>query len=109
MSDTVRFLVALPATDVNFVSALARATNDELGQAIEAMMLSGGKNKARISACGRELRRRKGLEEECTVKTDCFAYRPKGLTGNGTTPNCDALTQLYCREGKCGFYKPKAK
>lgn len=35
------------------------------------------------------------------VKTDCFAYEPKGRG------KCRALRWLYCKEEECKFYKPK--
>lgn len=37
------------------------------------------------------------------VKTDCFAHR-NGRKG----AECSALNALYCRTGKCRFYKDKA-
>ena len=46
---------------------------------------------------------------EHKVKTDCFAYRPKGLNGRGKIAKCNALNRLYCREEKCGFYKAENK
>lgn len=33
-----------------------------------------------------------------TVKRDCFAF-------NANKSDCTALKQLYCRWGKCSFYK----
>lgn len=38
-------------------------------------------------------------------KKDCFAFRE--ITE--TRCKCDALDMLYCREGKCSFYKNKDK
>lgn len=37
---------------------------------------------------------------DCEEKTDCFAYREKN--GKGF---CTALNALYCKHGKCNFYK----
>ena len=34
------------------------------------------------------------------VKRDCFAYKVKG-----SNEMCAALKALYCKDGKCGFYK----
>ena len=54
----VHTLCALPATDLNFKSALERASNEHIQEAIEAMKSSNGQHKSRIAACERELRRR---------------------------------------------------
>ena len=35
-----------------------------------------------------------------SVKRDCFAYVTDYLMGE-----CDALRALYCKRGKCNFYK----
>lgn len=35
------------------------------------------------------------------IKRDCFAFRVNGVG----KPKCSALTDLYCKDGKCGFYK----
>ena len=56
--DTVHCLSSLPATDGNFLSALSRATDAEISQAIDAMENSSGQHKGRITACKRELRKR---------------------------------------------------
>jgi hypothetical protein len=37
------------------------------------------------------------------IKRDCFAYR-EGRKG----PECSGLNALYCRTGKCRFYRDKA-
>lgn len=58
MTDTVHCLSSLPATDGNFLSALSRATDAEISQAICDMEASGGQHKSRIAACQRELRKR---------------------------------------------------
>ena len=34
------------------------------------------------------------------VRTDCFAYVKGYVLGE-----CDALWELYCKRGKCKFYK----
>lgn len=56
--DVIKGLVSLPATDLNFVTDLERATENQIRLAIETMERNGGKNKTRIAACKRELRRR---------------------------------------------------
>lgn len=56
--DTAHCLSSLPATDGNFLSALNRATDDEISRAIDVMTESGGQHKGRIAACQRELRKR---------------------------------------------------
>lgn len=61
MNDIVRCLVTVPATDGNFISALNRASGKDLLDAIYAMEQNGGKNKTRMLACSRELRRRAKL------------------------------------------------
>ena len=58
MLDTVHSLSSLPATDLNFISVLNRATDDEISQAIEITENSSGQHKGRITACQRELRKR---------------------------------------------------
>lgn len=55
----VHTLCTLPATDCNFKSALERASNEHIQEAIETMKSSSGQHKSRILACERELRRRK--------------------------------------------------
>ena len=58
MLDTVHSLSSLPATDGNFLSALKRATDDEISKAIDVMENSSGQHKGRITSCQRELRKR---------------------------------------------------
>ena len=59
MTDTVHALSSLPASDGNFKSALSRATDEEINKAIDVMVTTGGQHKGRITACKRELRKRK--------------------------------------------------
>ena len=59
MTDTVHSLSSLPAADGNFISVMNRATDEEISQAIDVMENSIGKHKGRITACQRELRKRK--------------------------------------------------
>lgn len=56
--NVINSLVSLPATDLNFTADLKSATSNQIRLAIEMMEQSGGKNKGRIVACKRELRRR---------------------------------------------------
>lgn len=56
--NVIRSLCSLPATDLNFTAELERATSNQIRLAIEMMERNGGKNKGRIVACRRELRRR---------------------------------------------------
>ena len=58
MTDTVHCLSSLPASDGNFLSALNRATDDEIRKAIDVMTTTVGQHKGRITACQRELRKR---------------------------------------------------
>ena len=58
MTETAHCLSSLPASDGNFLSALSRATDSEISQAIFDMESSGGQHKGRITACKRELRKR---------------------------------------------------
>lgn len=51
-------LTLIPATDGNYKSALERATNEDLEQAIHIMQNRDGKDKSRILACQRELKKR---------------------------------------------------
>ena len=57
-SDPVHTLTSLPATDLNFTSCLQRATDNQIRLALEAMRNRDGKDKGRIKACERELKRR---------------------------------------------------
>lgn len=57
-TDTVHALTSLPATDLNFTSCLQRATQNQVRLALETMRNREGKDKGRIAACERELRRR---------------------------------------------------
>ena len=57
-TDTVHALTSLPATDLNFTSRLQRATDNQIRLALEAMRNRDGKDKGRINACERELKRR---------------------------------------------------
>ena len=62
-TDTAHALTCLPATDINFVSCLKSATNLQIEMALEVMRNRERKDKGRIAACERELRRRvKGCE-----------------------------------------------
>lgn len=56
--DVIKSLCTLPATDLNFTAELKRATSNQIRLAIETMERNGGKNKGRIAACKRELRKR---------------------------------------------------
>ena len=58
MTDTVHSLSSLPATDLNFISVLNRATDDEISRAIDVMENSSGQHKGRITSCKRELIKR---------------------------------------------------
>lgn len=57
-TDTVHALTSIPATDLNFVSALNGATSLQIKMALEVMRKRDGKDKGRIKACERELKRR---------------------------------------------------
>ena len=57
-TDPVHTLTSLPATDLNFTSCLQRATDNQIRLALEAMRNRDGKDKGRIKACERDLRRR---------------------------------------------------
>ena len=57
-TDAVHALTSLPATDINFTSCLQRATDNQIRLALEAMRNRDGKDKGRIAACDRELKRR---------------------------------------------------
>ena len=58
-ADTVHTLTSLPATDLNFTSCMQRATDNQIRLALETMRNRDGKDKGRIKACERELKRRK--------------------------------------------------
>ena len=57
-TDTVHTLTSLPATDLNFTSCLQRATDNQIRLALETMRDRDSKDKGRIKACERELKRR---------------------------------------------------
>ena len=57
-TDTVHALTSLPATDLNFTSSLNGATSLQIKMALEVMRNRDGKDKGRIKACERELKRR---------------------------------------------------
>lgn len=57
-TDTVHTLTSIPATDINYTSALKSATSLQIKLALEVMRKRDGKDKVRIKACERELRRR---------------------------------------------------
>ena len=57
-TDQVHTLISLPATDLNFTSCLQRATDNQIRLALETMRNREGKDKGRIKACERELKRR---------------------------------------------------
>ena len=56
-TDTVHALTSLPATDLNFTSCLQRATDNQIRLALETMRNREGKDKGRIKAFERELKR----------------------------------------------------
>lgn len=64
MTDTVHCLSSLPASDGNFKSALNRATDKEITIALDVMATTGGQHKGRITACQRELRKRKKVRDK---------------------------------------------
>lgn len=51
-------LTIVPSSDGNYISALQKATDAELQEAITVMESREGKDKSRITACRRELNRR---------------------------------------------------
>ena len=57
-TDPVHTLTSLPATDLNFTFCLQRATDNQIRLALETMRNRDGKDKGRIKACERELKRR---------------------------------------------------
>ena len=57
-TDPVHTLTSLPATDLNFTSCLQRAKDNQIRLDLEAMRNREGKDKERINACERELKRR---------------------------------------------------
>ena len=57
-TDPVHTLTSLPATDLNFTSCLQIATDNQIRLALETMQNRDGKDKGRIKACERELKRR---------------------------------------------------
>lgn len=64
MKNVVHSLTSLPATDGNFLSALNRATNEDLMEAIDFMKNNDGSHKSRIVACEREVKKRNTMSKE---------------------------------------------
>lgn len=56
---TLHSLCSLPAGDCNFGSALGRATEKDLEDAISYLTANPKNNQSRLKACERELKRRK--------------------------------------------------
>lgn len=56
--DVFRIITEIPAEDCIFKLALSRATGNQLRTALEIMRGRNGKDKSRIKACERELKRR---------------------------------------------------
>lgn len=56
--DIVKTLTSIPATDVNYISGLKNATDTQIKMALELMRGRDGKDKGRIAACEKELKRR---------------------------------------------------
>lgn len=61
--NTIKCLTELPANDGNFKSVLTSATANQIRLALEVMRGRDGKDKSRIAACERELRRRDERKE----------------------------------------------
>jgi len=57
--DTIKCLTEIPVTDGNFKSALKRATDNQIRIAIDTMKSRDSKDKGRITACERELKKKK--------------------------------------------------
>ena len=67
----VHTLTSLPATDLNFTSCLQRATDNQIRLALETMRNRDGKDKGRIKACERELKRReKSVIQSLRMETE---------------------------------------
>lgn len=60
MSENIKWLTSVPATDINFKIHLKEATTEEIKEAL-SMLKANGENGcvSKISALSRELRRRK--------------------------------------------------
>ena len=56
--DAIKSITDLPAEDCNFKSALSKATGNQIRIALEVMRNRARKDKSRIKACERELKRR---------------------------------------------------
>ena len=67
-TDPVHTMISLPATDLNFASCLQRATDNQIRLALETMQNRDGKDKGRIKACERELKRREKQVNEDLVR-----------------------------------------
>lgn len=62
-NDNVKWLTSAPPNDMNFVLHLQYASENEIMEAISAVEKSGGKNKTKLSALNRELKKRQKAKE----------------------------------------------
>lgn len=62
-SDNVKWLTSTPPNDMNFVLHLSYASENEIMEAVSAVEKSGGKNKTKLSALNRELKKRQKAKE----------------------------------------------
>lgn len=70
LTGVLHSLTTLPSGDTNYQSALKKATDDEIMEAIEIMMNSGGRHQTRMNVCKAELDRRgKKSKAESTSET----------------------------------------
>lgn len=52
-------LIVVPASDINYKTLLKEATSEQLKEAIQLMKNRNYRDKSRIAACRRELRKRR--------------------------------------------------
>lgn len=65
MSDNIKWLTSVPATDGNFKCHLKAATTEEIEESLSVLKANGKKGcVSKISALSRELRRRSKLKGE---------------------------------------------
>ena len=74
-------LIGLPATDINYQSALSSANEKVLSKAIKLMEKNGGNNKTRIKACQNALKKL----DETNHKVSQFPVEATKKSDNGNT------------------------
>lgn len=57
-TNNINWLTSVPSNDINFLTSLKNASEEEICKAISLVEMKGGKNKTKLAALCRELKRR---------------------------------------------------